>query len=135
MCSDTVFTMVGGVDNVNASCGRSHGWQYCAVTASRLWSFVRLAPPPCHSVPAKNTTEPAGIATLTSSSASVGRRSSPQRWLPGITTVAPLSAVKSVTAQMVAALNGARGRGTGYMPSSKCSSCPVSPGPILMACS
>src|ERR1700757_2276181 len=111
MSSETVRAISGDTDRVKASIGRSHGWQYWAVTASRS-RVVVLAPPPCHRVPTKKTHEPAGITTGSEGSSGLGRRL-PQRWLPGYSTVAPLSAAKSSIAQIVAAANGARGRGIG----------------------
>src|ERR1700748_2811560 len=111
MSSETVRAMSRDTERVKASIGRSHGWQYWVVTASRS-RVVVLAPPPCHRVPTKKTHEPAGMTTGNAGSEAVGRLL-PQRWLPGTTTVAPLSAVKSSIAQIVAAANGARGRGTG----------------------
>jgi hypothetical protein len=65
-------------------------------------------------------------------SSSPGLRSSPHRWLPGRTTVAPLSSVKGSMAQTVAAPSGGRGRGTGRKPSSGWSSWALSPGLMLM---
>src|ERR1700743_2979698 len=111
MSSETVRAMSRDIDKVKASIGRSHGWQYWAVTARRS-RLVVLAPPPCQRVPTKKTHEPAGITTGSDLSSGPGRRL-PQRWLPGNRTVEPLSAVKSSIAQIVAAANGARGRGTG----------------------
>ena len=110
MSSDTARTVSRVVDKVNASWGRSHGSQYWAVTARR-GAAERLAPPPCHSVLRKNTHEPAFITTG-SRSVSSGVRC-PHRWLPGMMSVAPLSAVKSSIAKMVAAPSATRGRGSG----------------------
>ncbi len=59
---DTARTVSRVIDKVNASCGRSHGSQYCAVSARRAFAD-RLAPPPCHNVPRKNTHDPALITT------------------------------------------------------------------------
>src|ERR1700744_3660141 len=109
--SDTIRAVSRDTDRVKASIGRSHGWQYCAVTARRS-ALLEFAPPPCHRVPTKNTHEPAGMTTGSASSSGDGRRL-PQLWLRGYSTVAPLSAVKSSIAQIVAAANGSRGRGTG----------------------
>src|SRR6478736_3551344 len=109
--SETFLAMPRGTERVKASIGRSHGWQYWAVTARRS-RVVVLAPPPCQRVPTKKTHEPAGITTGIAGSSGPGRRL-PQRWLLGYSTVAPLSAVKSSIAQIVAAANGARGRGIG----------------------
>ncbi len=110
MSSDTVRTVSRVIDKVNASCGRSHGSQYCAVTARRE-TAVLLAPPPCHRVPRKNTHDPALITTGSRSAGSGSR--SPHSWLPATMSVAPLSAVKSSIAQIVAAPNAFRGRGSG----------------------
>ena len=62
MSSETVRAISRDTDRVKASIGRSHGWQYCAVTARRS-RVVVLAPPPCQRVPTKNTHEPAGMTT------------------------------------------------------------------------
>lgn len=77
--SDTARTVSRVIDSVNASCGRSHGSQHCAVSAKRAESDW-FAPPPCHSVPRKKTQDPAAITTGVRS-ASFGVLP-PQRWLP-----------------------------------------------------
>src|SRR6201996_5145341 len=100
MSSDTMRAVSRDTDRVKASIGRSHGWQYCAVTARRS-AVLELAPPPCQSVPTKNTHEPAGMTTGNAASAGPGRRL-PQLWLRGESTVAPLSAVEASIAPIVA---------------------------------
>ena len=89
---------------------RAHGSQYCGVMPRRLASLW-LAPPRCQRVPANTTTDPAGMVTLTKSALSGSGVSLPQRWLPGMTSVAPLSSVKSSIAQMVEMPAGFRGLG------------------------
>ncbi len=64
------------------------------------------------SVPEKTTTEPAAMTTGIASASAPGT-SSPQRWLPAITSVAPFSSVKSSIAQMALTLMAGRGRGSG----------------------
>src|ERR1700759_3645901 len=98
----------GSVNGAHTRAPHTHTY---AGTASRS-RLVVLAPPPCQRVPTKKTHEPAGITTGSDRSSGPGRRW-PQRWLPGNRTVEPLSAVKASIAQIVAAANGARGRGTG----------------------
>ncbi|SKU84028.1 Uncharacterised protein [Mycobacteroides abscessus subsp. abscessus] len=62
------------IDSVNASCGRSHGSQYCAVSAESDW----FEPPPCHSVPRKKTQDPAAITTGVRSASFVPKDGCPQ---------------------------------------------------------
>jgi hypothetical protein len=45
-------------------------------------------------------TDPAGMITASIRGSSSAGRSSPQRWLPGMISVAPLSAVNSSMAQI-----------------------------------
>src|ERR1700722_10621447 len=104
MSSETIVAISRDTERVKASIGRSHGWQYWAVTARRS-RVVVLAPPPCQRVPTKKTHEPAGVTTDSAGASGPGGRL-PQRWLPGYSTVAPLSSVKASTAQFVAAANG-----------------------------
>jgi hypothetical protein len=80
------------------------------VIASRGRSVV-FAPPRCTSVPANSTTDPAGISTGRRSGWSAVAVGSLQRWLPGMISVAPLSAVNSSIAQI--ALTPIIGRGHG----------------------
>ena len=60
-----------------------------------------------------------------------GRRS--KRWLPGTIRVAPLSAVKSVSAQIATQLSGTCGRGSGIEPSSAWNGWAACPGCISIA--
>ncbi len=113
MCSLERATRARSTERLKFSWGRHHGAQYWAVTHIRGPDDL-FAPPPCQVVPRNNNIDPAGMTagTEVAISSSVGRWSS-QLWLPGITTVAPLSSVKSSTAMIVAAPSGGRGRGHG----------------------
>src|SRR5262249_35116644 len=71
---------------------------------------------------------PAGMQIDTALGLSGAGASSPQRWLRGITCVAPFSAVKSSRAQIAETPCIGRGSGTRQPPSSKCHPCAVSPG-------
>jgi hypothetical protein len=58
------------------------------------------------------TTDPAGMVTDSIRGSSSAGRSSPQRWLPGMISVAPLPGVNSSMAQIVLMPKALRGRGT-----------------------
>ena len=111
IAGEQTLTTSRGMASDMFSCVLAHGSQYWALTASRGAS-ERFSPPPCHSVPRKKTTEPAGMTSEMRGSLEVGSRSS-HVWLPGSTTVAPLVSVNASMAKMVAALNALRGRGIG----------------------
>jgi hypothetical protein len=73
----------------------------------------RLAPPRCTSNPENITQAPAGMVTvIAGDAAAFCRQSSPHRWLPGMISVPPFSAVKASTAAMVEIEIIRRGRGT-----------------------
>ena len=57
-------------------------------------------------------TDPAGMITDSIRGSSSAGRPSPQRWLPGMISVAPLSPVNASTAQIVPMPKALRGRGT-----------------------
>ncbi len=117
------FARSRGTDTVKFSCWRAHGSQYWWLNARR-GDDERLAPPRCSKVPANRISEPARISTGVSyaASASLGTSesamvvfatcSSSQAWLPPITSVPPLAAVKSSSAQIVETLTAGRGRGS-----------------------
>ena len=119
-------------------CWRTKPGQYCTFTPSRRSSAVTFAPPPCHRLPWKIITEPAGISsarTSTSVGASGDSGVYAKRCDPGTKRVPPLSAVKSVSAHMLVTIIGTCGSGRwrAITMSSPCIGCGCSPGPMSIA--
>ena len=112
-----------GEHGQGAGDGRGHGQVVVFLGAQPAERVAQMHPeaprlaPCCWSLrrggssPGRSTDEPAGIAASTISDGD-GWRPRSQRWLPGTTRVAPLAAVKSTRAVMLAICSSGWGRGT-----------------------